>query len=220
MNAVSDEQPQYLDGLTFVVSGVFENISRDKIETFILDHGGRRTGSVSGKTDYLVVGYKMEDGREVTQGGKYNGAKKKGIEILNEEKFEELIQKLSGDASFSFGKSRNSLLDAIPEEEEKPKEAKKSIITTTDGEKVEVETEMWTEKYKPKGFRDLIGNNGVIENLYNWLKDWDEVCIRGNKKASNWKGNWADAPNVNARATLISGPPGIGKTSSARIVCA
>jgi NAD-dependent DNA ligase len=74
-----------------VVSGVFENISRDKVETFILDHGGRRTGSVSGKTDYLVVGYKMEDGREVTQGGKYNGAKKKGIEILNEEKFEELI---------------------------------------------------------------------------------------------------------------------------------
>ena len=32
--------------------------------------------------------------------------------------------------------------------------------------------------------------------------------------------NWADAPNQNARATLLSGPPGIGKTSAARIVCA
>jgi NAD-dependent DNA ligase len=49
-----------------VCSGVFENITRDKIEVFILDHGGRRTGAVSGKTDYLLVGHKMEDGREVT----------------------------------------------------------------------------------------------------------------------------------------------------------
>lgn len=32
--------------------------------------------------------------------------------------------------------------------------------------------------------------------------------------------SWNDAPNVNARAALISGPPGIGKTSTARIVCA
>jgi replication factor C subunit 1 len=56
--------------------------------------------------------------------------------------------------------------------------------------------------------------------LYTWLKDWDETILRGNKKSSNWKGNWADAPNLNARATLLSGPPGIGKTSSARIVCA
>jgi len=91
LNAVSDEAPQYLDGLCFVVSGVFENITRDKVETFILDHGGRRTGSVSGKTDYLLVGHKMEDGREVTQGGKYRGAEKKGITILTEETFEELV---------------------------------------------------------------------------------------------------------------------------------
>lgn len=32
--------------------------------------------------------------------------------------------------------------------------------------------------------------------------------------------SWSDVQNVNARAALISGPPGIGKTSAARIVCA
>lgn len=32
--------------------------------------------------------------------------------------------------------------------------------------------------------------------------------------------SWQDSANLNARAALISGPPGIGKTSAARIVCA
>jgi replication factor C subunit 1 len=81
---------------------------------------------------------------------------------------------------------------------------------------------MWTERYKPKNVYDLIGNKAVIDQLYEWLKDWDEVCIRGNKKQVPFrKGqSWQDQANVNARAALLSGPPGIGKTSTARIVCA
>ena len=63
-----------LEGLTIVVSGIFNEVSRERLEEMITEYGGRCTGSVSGKTDYLVVGYKMEDGREVTQGGKYKCA--------------------------------------------------------------------------------------------------------------------------------------------------
>jgi replication factor C subunit 1 len=45
--------------------------------------------------------------------------------------------------------------------------------------------------------------------------------MRGQKKEIKMgRFNWADAPRVNAAAALLSGPPGIGKTSSARIVCA
>ena len=80
---------------------------------------------------------------------------------------------------------------------------------------------MWTEKYKPLSVTDLIGNRGAIDNLYSWLKDWDEVVLRGYKKKIEFRaGQWGEAPNLNARAALIAGSPGIGKTSSARIVCA
>ncbi len=81
---------------------------------------------------------------------------------------------------------------------------------------------MWTDKYKPKSAADLIGNSQLIHQLYEWLKDWDDVCIRGKKKTVLFRQgmSWNDAPNLNARAVLISGPPGIGKTSTARIVCA
>ncbi len=56
--------------------------------------------------------------------------------------------------------------------------------------------------------------------------------IRGNKKTLGYNNNnfrkggfnqggggWSNAPNINAKAVLLSGPPGIGKTSAARIVC-
>ena len=75
---------QVLSGLTFVVSGVFNEISREKLEALISEYGGRVTGSVSGKTDYLVVGYQIEDGRDVSQGGKYKKAKSLGKKILEE----------------------------------------------------------------------------------------------------------------------------------------
>lgn len=82
--------------------------------------------------------------------------------------------------------------------------------------------DMWTDRYKPRGFQDLVGNQGAISQLYEWLKDWDDVCIRGNKKPLPIRRgmSWQDVQNINAKAALISGPPGIGKTSAARIVCA
>ena len=55
-----------LEDLRLVCSGQFESISREKLEEFIRDKGGVITTTVSGKTDYLIVGYKLEDGRDVT----------------------------------------------------------------------------------------------------------------------------------------------------------
>jgi len=85
-----------LDGLTIVVSGVFIGITRDEIENLVTKFGGRKTGSISGKTDYLIIGHKLEDGREVTQGGKYRKAKEKGVPVLTEDEFEQYIRDKSG----------------------------------------------------------------------------------------------------------------------------
>jgi len=53
--AVSDR----LAGLTFVLSGVFENYSREQLQTLIEQHGGKITGSISKKLSYLVAGDNM-----------------------------------------------------------------------------------------------------------------------------------------------------------------
>lgn len=74
-----------LAGKTFVVSGVFSR-SRDEIKALIEQNGGKNTGSVSGKTSYLVAGDNM--GPE-----KRTKAEKLGVPIISEEELLKLIGK-------------------------------------------------------------------------------------------------------------------------------
>lgn len=74
-----------LDGMTFVVSGVFENFSRDEIKADIESHGGKVSGSISGKTTYLLAGERM--GPE-----KLKKAEKLGVKILSEQEYLELTR--------------------------------------------------------------------------------------------------------------------------------
>ena len=69
-----------LEGKTFVVSGVFSHFSREEIKAHIEQHGGKVSGSISGKTDYVVAGEKM--GPE-----KLKKAEKLGVPIINEEEY-------------------------------------------------------------------------------------------------------------------------------------
>lgn len=69
-----------LEGMTFVVSGVFEHFSREEIKADIENHGGKVSGSISGKTTYLLAGEKM--GPE-----KLKKAEKLGVKILSEAEY-------------------------------------------------------------------------------------------------------------------------------------
>ncbi|UOQ77098.1 NAD-dependent DNA ligase LigA [Hymenobacter sp. 5516J-16] len=61
--ALTGEAPQpqsdRLAGLTFVLSGVFEQHSREELQHLIQQNGGKITGSISKKLSYLVAGDKM-----------------------------------------------------------------------------------------------------------------------------------------------------------------
>lgn len=64
---------------TFVLTGELESITREEAKSKIRDLGGDVSGSVSKKTDYVVVGSEP--------GSKYDKAKKLRLKILNEEQF-------------------------------------------------------------------------------------------------------------------------------------
>lgn len=75
---------QVLSGKTIVVSGVFENFSRDGIKQVIEDLGGKNASSISSKTDFVVAGDKM--GPE-----KKKKAESLGVKILSEAEFMKMI---------------------------------------------------------------------------------------------------------------------------------
>jgi DNA ligase (NAD+) len=72
-----------LTGKTFVVTGTLMNHSRDEIERLIKELGGKATGSVSKKTDYVVAGENA--------GSKLDKAKTLGVAVLTEAEFAKLI---------------------------------------------------------------------------------------------------------------------------------
>jgi len=71
-------------GLTFVLTGTLEKYTRDEAKRLIEERGGKVTGSVSKKTDYVVVG--------ADPGSKLSKAQELGVKILNEEQFENMLK--------------------------------------------------------------------------------------------------------------------------------
>ena len=87
---LSEEQQQAgsdkLNGLTFVISGVFNKHSRDQLKELIEFNGGKNSGSISGKTSFLLAGDNM--GPE-----KLKKAEKLGVKIISEDDFEKMLDK-------------------------------------------------------------------------------------------------------------------------------
>ena len=69
-----------LKGLTIVISGTFSKHSRDEYKAMIEQHGGKNSGSVSGKTNYILAGDNMGP-------AKLEKAAKLGVKIIHEEEF-------------------------------------------------------------------------------------------------------------------------------------
>ncbi len=81
------EKAQMLAGKTFVFTGSLEKITRSKAKELIQKFGGRASGSISVKTDYLVAG--------AGAGSKFKTAQKLNIKILSEEEFFDIISQIN-----------------------------------------------------------------------------------------------------------------------------
>ncbi|PTM07732.1 MAG: DNA ligase (NAD(+)) LigA [Bacteroidetes bacterium] len=73
-------QTDKLKGQTFVVSGVFETVSRTELKKLIEDNGGKVSSSISSKTSYLVAGDKMGPSKRAK-------AETLNVSIISEQEF-------------------------------------------------------------------------------------------------------------------------------------
>lgn len=80
---VKKEKGTKLAGKTFVLTGTLPNYSRDQMKKLIEDAGGKVSGSVSKKTDYVVAG--------TEPGSKLDKARELGVAVINEDGVKELL---------------------------------------------------------------------------------------------------------------------------------
>ncbi|CAM6042954.1 unnamed protein product [Sphagnum compactum] len=207
-----------LAGLTFVISGTLDSLEREEAEHLIKCHGGRVTTSVSKKTDYLLAD-------EDVGGRKSQKAKELGVKFLTEDGLFNMIRKSK--------KSSSSALKAPPPPppQKAPAEGSYTLhmsngtgtqkadnrasISNAQGAVQPTETDSWPHKHRPQSTNDIIGNQSIVKQVRDWLLQWDanHGSVEKGKKS---RGNTSSAIK---KAVLLSGPPGIGKTTTARLLC-
>jgi DNA ligase (NAD+) len=75
-----------LAGKTFVLTGTLSRFARDEAKKMIEDAGGRVSGSVSKKTDYVVAGAEA--------GSKLDRARELGVKVIDEDEMEKLVGRM------------------------------------------------------------------------------------------------------------------------------
>ncbi|KAI9446248.1 P-loop containing nucleoside triphosphate hydrolase protein [Lactarius indigo] len=86
------------------------------------------------------------------------------------------------------------------------------------------EETLWVDRYRPKRFTDLLGDERVHREVLAWVKQWDQ-CVFGKgkgKKRARDEESFANLEDELGRPQekilLLSGPPGLGKTTLAHVV--
>ncbi|CAJ2511612.1 Uu.00g072370.m01.CDS01 [Anthostomella pinea] len=216
-------EPDCLAGLTFVFTGQLSTIAREEAQELCKRHGGKITGAPSSKTSYVVLG-------DDAGPSKLTKIRQFGIKTINEEGLFELIRRLP--AGGGSGKGAEKVRQKRKDEEEKIKLQAVEMEREEKAKRVEAEkaqkaavargatrpaqaatpasAQLWTVKYAPTQPSHICGNKAAVEKIQNWLKNWAK------HRKYNFQKRGADGMG-GARAIILSGPPGIGKTTAAHL---
>ncbi|KAL0941071.1 Replication factor C subunit 1 [Colletotrichum truncatum] len=216
-------EDECLSGLTFVFTGVLHTIGRDEGQALVKKYGGKVTGAPSSKTSYVVLG-------DDAGPSKLKKIKDFGIKTINEEGLFELIRRLP--AYGGSGKGAEKAREKKKQEEENIKKqalemereekARKAAAekaakqaaaargTTVAPTPAATPVQLWTSKYAPTQLNHICGNKAQVEKIQAWLRNWAK------SRKYDFQKRGADGMG-GTRAIIISGPPGIGKTTSAHL---
>lgn len=211
-----------LAGLTFVFTGQLISIAREDAQALVKRYGGKITGAPSSKTSYVVLGQDAGP-------SKLAKIRQHGIKTINEEGLFQLIRRLP--AAGGGSKGAEKLREKKKLEEEKIKEQAAEMEREEKARKAEAEksrkaavargaagpspapaplSQLWTVKYAPTQPSHICGNKAAVEKIQSWLRNWPK------SRKFNFQKRGADGMG-GARAIIVSGPPGIGKTTAAHL---
>uniref|UniRef100_A0A8C2CC58 Replication factor C subunit 1 n=1 Tax=Cyprinus carpio TaxID=7962 RepID=A0A8C2CC58_CYPCA len=233
-----------LEGCVFVLTGVLESLERDDAKSLIERYGGKVTGNVSRKTTYLVLG--RDSGASKSEKAESFGTKiinedelldlirtKPGKKSKYEIAAEAEVNKKAtpqgpspnkrspskgkskpGSASKSgtLGASRSEVKKSLSFDQ--TKRASPVLYSTPENDGSSL---LWVDKYRPRSLKNLIGQQGdqsCANKLLRWLQNWHK-----HHSAAKFGKFGSKDDGSGFKAALLSGPPGVGKTTTAALVC-
>ncbi|KAG9246891.1 replication factor RFC1 C terminal domain-containing protein [Calycina marina] len=218
-----------LAGMAFVFTGLLNTISREEGQELVKRHGGKVTTAPSSKTTAVILGndagpsklrkiqelkirtYDEEGLFALIRSLPKNGGDGKAAEKINEKKKAE-AEKIKRDAEKMEKEEQRKLKESEKAEEERQKQAamKGSTISAAPIRPPPPTSQLLTSKYAPTMMNQICGNKGQVEKIEKWLKGWPKA------HKYNFQMRGADGLG-GARAIIIHGPPGIGKTTAAHL---
>ncbi|EFC45766.1 replication factor C large subunit [Naegleria gruberi] len=196
---------------SFVITGQMESLDRDEMEDLIKQYGGVIRGNVSGRTSFVVVG----DGPGESKMKKVREHKTKQ---LSEDDLLEMIAKSNPSGKDSMDETDDDV--SPPPQKFIPPSKPNSVgaSTTQVIKSKNADDQLWVEKYKPSTSSQIIGHNKECGLLLNWLKEWHANLDKEIQAASTQTKGRKKAATEWKRAAFLSGPPGIGKSTSAALI--
>lgn len=219
---IPDGEENCLMGMTFVFTGQLKTLGREQGQELIKRYGGKVTGAPSKKTTFVVLG----DDAGPT---KIKKIKEFGIKTIDEHGLFELIRKVpaNGGTGINAEKAKEKQekeekkvreAAAAQEREEKARQAEaekaRQKAATARGvtakAALDPSAQLWTTKYAPTQLGHICGNKGNVEKIQKWLEAWSK------SRKYDFQRRGADGMG-GVRAVILSGPPGIGKTTAAHL---
>lgn len=221
---IPDGAEECLSGLSFVFTGVLQTIGRDEAQALVKRYGGKVTGQPSSKTSFVVLG-------DDAGPSKLAKIKSHGIKTIDENGLFDLIRKLPAYGGTGKGaqkaqekkkaeedKVKQQIAEMEAEEKKRKAEAAKTAQKAASARGVAPSSQpppaqaaqLLTSKYAPTQLSHICGNKAQVEKIQAWLRNWPKA------KKYNFQRRGADGLG-GERAIIISGPPGIGKTTAAHL---
>ncbi|TLD05456.1 uncharacterized protein PgNI_09754 [Pyricularia grisea] len=215
-------QEDCLSGLTFVFTGLLKTIGREEAQALVKRYGGKVTGAPSGKTSFVVLG-------DDAGPSKLAKIKQHGLKTIDEVGLFHLISTLPAHGGSGLGAEKAR--EKREAEAEKVKQAAEEMEAEEKAKRMAAEkarkaagakgasappappppnSQLWTTKYAPTALNHICGNKAQVEKIKSWLENWPK------SRKYDFKKRGADGLG-GERAIIVSGPPGIGKTTAAHM---